>query len=269
MIKISVLKMKLKVNKRIKLIINKIVSYTYKYKCSVCGFRIKRYIPLPSIYKENSQKYGFQYFGQNEHLNIEKYSCPNCGCTDRDRLYASYFSHFLNISKNSSQKLLHVAPAWSLNNLFLMKYFKVITTDLMMPGVDFILDVEKMDSFQDKSFDFIICSHVLEHVNNPDAALKELYRVLKPNGKAILMAPINLNIKTTIEDSNHKTKEERIKYYGQDDHLRLFAKNDFIERIENAGFSLNMIDKSAFGKKEFKILGLRNSSVLYIGKKIS
>ena len=237
------------------------------YKCPVCNKQIYGYLPLPDIYRENSVKYGYKYFGQNEHLSLDKYTCPNCSANDRDRLYASFFKDILQIKRNSNLSLLHIAPSWSLNTNFLVKYFNVTTTDLYMQNVNLKLDIENMKDIEENSFDFLICSHVLEHVKNPDIALNELLRVLKPSGQALIMVPINPNIKNTIEDSSHESKEERIKYYGQEDHLRLFAKQDFMDRIVNSGFELKTYDITNFGKRTFKRLGLRHSSVLYTGIK--
>jgi ubiquinone/menaquinone biosynthesis C-methylase UbiE len=42
-------------------------------------------------------------------------------------------------------------------------------------------------SFEDASFDVIFCRYVFEHLARPDVVLKELYRILKPNGKLILI----------------------------------------------------------------------------------
>jgi SAM-dependent methyltransferase len=41
----------------------------------------------------------------------------------------------------------------------------------------------------DRSFDAILCSEVLEHVPNPNLALDEFCRLLKPGGKLLLTAP--------------------------------------------------------------------------------
>ena len=237
-----------------------------EFHCSVCNSNLRSYVPLPDIYRQNAEKYGFQYFGQNEHLNIKQYSCPFCGSSDRDRFYAAFFKRF-ELTAETDKRLLHIAPAWKLNNLFLNNHFKVVTTDLMMPDVDYQLNIENMDAFTDNSFDYFICSHVLEHVDNPDVALAELYRILKPGGKGIIMAPVNPNIQTTIEDSTKISKAERIKYFGQEDHLRLFATGDFIERIIKARFNLQMLGKDDFGSESFHKLGLRDSSILYIGNK--
>jgi ubiquinone/menaquinone biosynthesis C-methylase UbiE len=90
----------------------------------------------------------------------------------------------------------------------------------------------------------VICSHVLEHVPDDIQALSEIYRVLKKGGVAILMAPINLGLEKSFEaeKDKHYTVSERWKYFGQDDHERLYSKNDFIQRIKSVGFNLEEIE---------------------------
>lgn len=43
--------------------------------------------------------------------------------------------------------------------------------------------------FADDSFDLVICCEVLEHVREPSSASREIFRVLRPNGKLVLTAP--------------------------------------------------------------------------------
>jgi 2-polyprenyl-3-methyl-5-hydroxy-6-metoxy-1,4-benzoquinol methylase len=51
--------------------------------------------------------------------------------------------------------------------------------------------------FEDNSFDVVFSKSVLEHVANADNFLQEVYRVVRPGGRAILMTPD--------WDSNHRT----------------------------------------------------------------
>jgi ubiquinone/menaquinone biosynthesis C-methylase UbiE len=44
--------------------------------------------------------------------------------------------------------------------------------------------------FDDRSFDVLYCSHVLEHVPGDHKAMQECYRVLKSGAWAALMVPI-------------------------------------------------------------------------------
>ena len=90
----------------------------------------------------------------------------------------------------------------------------------------------------DNTFDVILCSHVLEHVPDDRKAMQELYRVLKPDGWAIIQVPIDKRLKKTFEDDSINTEKLRKKYYGQEDHLRLYM--DYIKRLQEAGFKVKI-----------------------------
>jgi ubiquinone/menaquinone biosynthesis C-methylase UbiE len=100
-------------------------------------------------------------------------------------------------------------------------------------------DITKI-SFPDNSFDIIFCSHVLEHIPDDRLAMRELYRILKPEGFAILQVPIKdvFNgrvIDKTYEDFSITTPEGREKAFGQNDHVRVYGR-DFKDRIASVGF---------------------------------
>jgi len=48
--------------------------------------------------------------------------------------------------------------------------------------------VEKMP-YKDNFFDLVVCAWVFEHLDKPQDSFKEIYRVLKPNGKFIFLTP--------------------------------------------------------------------------------
>jgi SAM-dependent methyltransferase len=56
------------------------------------------------------------------------------------------------------------------------------------PGVDDVMDVSAM-TYPDNSFDAIICTQVLEHVQSPPRTVAELARVLAPGGHLFISAP--------------------------------------------------------------------------------
>jgi SAM-dependent methyltransferase len=129
------------------------------------------------------------------------------------------------------------------------------------------MDICDMKDIQDNQLDLVICSHVLEHVPDPDKALREIFRILRPGGKAILMVPLFWDVKDTIEDKAHDTDELRLKYYGQDDHVRLFSRIDFLNRLDTAGFSVAQLRPPDFDQKKIKENAIASNSILYICQK--
>ena len=99
------------------------------------------------------------------------------------------------------------------------------------------MDLEKTP-VSSATFDAIICIHVLEHVEDDYSAICELFRVLKPNGWALITVPIRLDHKT-YEDSTITSPEDRLKAFGETSHYRFYGY-DFIERLEASGFQVQV-----------------------------
>jgi SAM-dependent methyltransferase len=57
------------------------------------------------------------------------------------------------------------------------------------PGVQYIHDVTDLGSIAEGSYDFLLASHILEHVANPLRALHEFHRVVKPDGYLLIAVP--------------------------------------------------------------------------------
>jgi ubiquinone/menaquinone biosynthesis C-methylase UbiE len=119
----------------------------------------------------------------------------------------------------------------------------------------------------DNHFDCIICYHVLEHVADDLQAMKELFRVLKPGGWAILQSPVDMTQETTLEDSGIITPEDRRNLFGQEDHLRAYGR-DYVERLKKAGFNVTP-DTFVQQLPDITInnFGLMKEEVLFICKK--
>jgi len=172
----------------------------------------------------------------------------------------------LNSSKNI--RLLHIAPEKNLQKMLKsFSHIEYISGDLNpLLNCDFRLDITDMN-FEDSYFDFVICNHVLEHIQDVRKAMSELFRVLKPGGKAILQVHISKYNKKTSEDFSIILPEEREKYFGQKDHVRLCGK-DYKKRLEDVGFKLNLYDiKNDLSIQDIKKYGINEEEILYIGKK--
>jgi SAM-dependent methyltransferase len=96
------------------------------------------------------------------------------------------------------------------------------------------MDITRMP-LPDSSFDIILCSHVLEHVEDDRRAMAEMYRVLRPGGSAIIQVPLQGD--TTLEDPSATTADERKRLFGQHDHVRIYGL-DITKRLEDAGFGV-------------------------------
>ncbi|HYW21524.1 MAG TPA: methyltransferase domain-containing protein [Nodularia sp. (in: cyanobacteria)] len=241
------------------------------YSCPVCSSHIKEFNRLPDFYSEKLDKYEYIFSTfQYETINFLKYSCPICGASDRDRLYALYLHKQIS-EVQSGFRFLDIAPSASLQNFIKNKYphINYRSADLMMSGVDDVIDITKMDLYEDNIFNFFICSHVLEHIQNDSKAMSELYRVLKPGGKGIAMVPIMLSLEEDYENPEIITPEGRWKHFGQDDHLRMYSKPGFINKLTSAGFLVHQLDINFFGDETFDKHGIHPRSVVYIVEKLS
>ena len=85
--------------------------------------------------------------------------------------------------------MLHVAPEKTLRPFFSTRFGKYETVDLFMKGVDHKCDLRSLP-FRSEAYDFVFASHVLEHIADDQKAIKEIRRILRPNGLAIPPVPV-------------------------------------------------------------------------------
>lgn len=242
-----------------------------EHYCPVCSSPVRQFNRLADFYYDNLDKNEFIFsIFQGETLNQFQYSCPVCGASDRDRLYALYFQKELS-EVYSGFRFLDIAPSPSLQSFIKTKYSDINyrSADLMMGGVDDVVDITSMNIYEDNTFDFFICSHVLEHIQNDVKAMSELYRVLKPGGKGIAMVPIALSLEEDYENPEITTAEGRWKHFGQDDHVRMYSKSGFVNKLASTGFLVHQLDVNFFGYEIFDKHGIHPRSVLYVVEKRS
>lgn len=207
----------------------------YKVVCNVCN------------YKFNKFKSGYW------HKNT---ICPNCSSNVRLRLLMATLIHhpvlnFKNIIDN--KKVLHFAPELPLRKIIAKKAGIYHTADFLAEGysygiIDFNLDISNMQTVKDNTYDCVIACDVLEHVPNHKAGMQEVNRVLQKSGYCIFTVPQKDNLAITFEDLSLTSKEDRLKNFGQEDHLRIYG-NDFSALLSNYGFDVTEIDESYFDKK--------------------
>jgi SAM-dependent methyltransferase len=203
------------------------------YHCNICGFRARKFLQRGHDYPIISE---LEIIGAGK----REVDCPKCGSSDRDRLMFEYFKSNFSPGQLTGKKLLHVAPEKALTKKLASEFqLDIVKIDLRTKGYLFAYDKSVIQGnvmdlpFESNFFDFIICNHVLEHVDNVDIALAEIHRTLKSGGTAITQVPLSLKIPQTLEGNIAWTKYERIEKLGQFDHLRLFGA-DFEECLKTA-----------------------------------
>jgi len=243
--------------------------------CPVCESRVSSFLPLPEFFIKNQQQYGYRFSSNDaETCNEAAYLCPSCAASDRDRLYALFLADYLaSIESAAPVNIGDFGPSEPLAAFIRRlitssgKDIHYRTADLLTENVDDRVDISDLQAYESEQFDFFICSHVLEHVPDDGKALAELHRILKRGGKGILMVPIILRLDEIDEDPEVKDEGERWRRFGQFDHVRLYSKRGFLERVQKAGFKVSQLGKEYFGEELFNQMGISSQSVLYIVEK--
>jgi SAM-dependent methyltransferase len=193
-----------------------------------------RFHNLPKRFPRVCNICGYEgYFGPaGGGLRIDA-KCPRCKSAERYRLFKLWLD--VNADKLRGKEVLHFAPEKSLRAIIEPLVKSYTTADINPGKADRVLNIEAID-LPDASCDVVVCSHVLEHVNDVKA-LSEIYRVLKPGGLAIIMLPIVEGWSRTYENAEVESAAGRTIHFGQHDHVRYYGA-DVRERIRAAGFDL-------------------------------
>lgn len=165
------------------------------------------------------------------------------------------------------QKMLHVAPEQCFLDRFRRQHnLDYITADLDSPIADVTMDIHAIP-YPEAHFDVIFCNHVLEHVQDDRQCMRELCRILKPGGLAIMQVPLEPGREVTDEDPRITDPEERIRRFGQYDHVRVYGR-DYPERLREAGFQVKPVHYSeTLSSAEFERYALMPGGMLYVCSK--
>jgi len=205
-------------------------------KCNICNSELKHF----------------------EKLDNGNLLCPVCGSLPRSRR--------LNMLLNDKYlkpgfSVLDFSPSRALFRVLKKRkdilYFPTDFEDEFL--ADYHFDITKIDAEPEK-FDLILCYHILEHIENDSAAMRELFRVLKKQGMALIQTPFKSG--EIYEDFSIRSREERLKHFGQDDHVRIYSAEGLQKRLEDAGFS---VATKTYGKDDY--LGFSENERILVCRK--
>lgn len=175
----------------------------------------------------------------------QKVICPVCGSLPRHRILAAWMQENKNLLEG--KEILYFAQEKCIGRWCRRNRIRCTTADLYRKA-DLKLDIENT-GLAASSYDLVFCNHVLEHVSDYKKALRELCRIIKPDGSIIVSFPVDTKLESVFEDSSIVSEEDSIQYFGQFDHKRIFGK-DSRRMLENFGFSVMEISGQAPGCDE-------------------
>lgn len=216
-----------------------------RVQCPICGHRYREFLPYGRLQSRPNAL------------------CPSCQSLERHRLIWLFLSQKTDFFSRP-RHVLHIAPEACFMPAFEQLHgVNYITADIESPLAKVKMDIHAMP-FADHRFDVVLCNHVLEHVDNDIQAMREIGRVLKPGGFAILQVPFFSPVPdTTVEDITVIDPRERERLFGQDDHVRKYGK-DYVERIALSGLHpLPVAFSEEFSAEDRFRFGLATGEVIY------
>lgn len=192
-----------------------------RVECPCCGGRFRHFVKGGGSFRPREGGY-----------------CPRCNSKGRHRRVWLYLQEHPELLEAPS-RILHVSPRYCLGrNLSTIEGIDYVGIDLAPgPFVGIRADLTDLP-FEDRSFDGVVCVHVLEHVEEDGRALSNLYRVLRPGGWLLVNVPLRQG-EPTYEDPAVRSPKQRQRAFGEETHVRIYG-DDLGDRLQAAGFDYRL-----------------------------
>ncbi len=161
---------------------------------------------------------------------LPQIECPRCGRHDRHRLMRLVVDEPAVAALFRDARVLHCAPEPEMREWMDRRGARFVVSSDLDPFIYILAPPPKAAAdlvslpFKDGSFDLVVHVHVLEHILDDGAALREIRRVLRPGGVSLMMVPF-APIPATVEFGAPNPE-----LYG---HVRDYSANDFPERLKD------------------------------------
>ena len=189
-----------------------------RHQCCCCGSFLRGFLPHGNPPAPN-------------------FLCPVCRSKPPHRLAALMFDRHPEWFR-SGGLLVHIAPEAQLRIRLLQKAqdcgMRYRCGGITGCGDEF-LDLLNLP-FADGSVDLLYCCHVLNSLQNDKAAMKEVHRVMKPDGVALLQVPAFFQGAATLETNS---LEERLSIFHDEGIFRCYTDGDYVERLSSVGFRVH------------------------------
>jgi|HubBroStandDraft_6_1064221.scaffolds.fasta_scaffold41958_4 SAM-dependent methyltransferase len=173
-----------------------------------------------------------------------RFWCPHCSSTDRERHLRLFIDRWNIMERVRGGAVLHMSPEPGLGGYIESHGLRMYAKGDIAPSAEGVQQIDLQQiPYPDKTFDIVICNHMLEHVDNVQTALREMHRVLKQGGRAICQTPYASRLTKTFEEPLLQSPSDRFFFYGQEDHVRLFG-SDIEQHFLAAGFVGRLVPHS-------------------------
>ncbi|KRE94717.1 hypothetical protein ASG76_09955 [Nocardioides sp. Soil774] len=192
-------------------------------------------------------------------------TCPRCRSLERHR-FLSLLLGVLSPELRDLDLVVEIAPSRQSTPLLeRLGARRMVSLDAGYDAraVDALASIERLP-LRDGSVDLLVCYHVLEHVPDDAAAMREIARVLSPRGLALLEVPIREGVET--DEDLTATPEECLRRFGQRDHVRWYG-DDIDERFSAAGLATMRVTPPALlGEAAVEWFRLMRHEVVWIAR---
>ena len=185
----------------------------YNAECPLCNYSFRNYVKISD----------------------SEWLCPRCGSTGKHRRLWLLVKN--QVEKGSEKSILHFSPSKPLKRALTLRYKEDYYTSEFETEKDanFHFDVTRIDAM-DNSFDYIICYHILDYVEDDESAIFELYRVLNQGGKMYVQSCFK---ETDIDDNKIMVQDGY-----EEKPLQVYPVNYLAKKLESAGFFVESLDLS-------------------------